>query len=290
MLSAIAYQGSGAPSATAPEGTFYWDTAANVLYINNDGTNNWTQIGAGASLPLAAVLGTAPITGFDFATPRRNNAAGFSLGGYLEPLAYTDQASVSQCDANGLYWQQSGNSSATVWGISAEANRSTGDPGLFANPIHIWKFKLSSVADVRVGLELQMSTSFTGGALSLTGNPNHQCLGIIYKTDRSGGGDTNWQLESHNYNPNHTITDTGVAVDTDEWVIVLEVNSGAPDIRARFYRGDGTQVGGETTVSTNIPTVTLRYAQCFGLYAVAGGAKNVNHYGYATAYRGDYTA
>lgn len=40
--------GAGAPAATAPEGTFYWDTTNNLLYVNNDAATSWTLIAGGA--------------------------------------------------------------------------------------------------------------------------------------------------------------------------------------------------------------------------------------------------
>lgn len=46
LATGIANRGSGAPSHTAPEGTMYWDHTNNKLYINNDGSTNWTEIGA----------------------------------------------------------------------------------------------------------------------------------------------------------------------------------------------------------------------------------------------------
>ena len=39
-----------APTATAPEGTFAWDTAANNLYVNNDGATGWTLVGGAGSI------------------------------------------------------------------------------------------------------------------------------------------------------------------------------------------------------------------------------------------------
>jgi len=36
--------GSGAPSHAAAEGTLYWDTSANALYANNNGSTGWTAV------------------------------------------------------------------------------------------------------------------------------------------------------------------------------------------------------------------------------------------------------
>lgn len=38
-------RGAGAPSHTAPEGTAYWDTTNNNLYVNSDGATTWQSIG-----------------------------------------------------------------------------------------------------------------------------------------------------------------------------------------------------------------------------------------------------
>jgi hypothetical protein len=39
--------GTGSPGSSAPEGTFYWDTSGNALYVNNDGGTSWTLISSG---------------------------------------------------------------------------------------------------------------------------------------------------------------------------------------------------------------------------------------------------
>lgn len=41
----IAEIDSGTPTHTAPEGTMYWDKAANILYANSDGGTTWTSVG-----------------------------------------------------------------------------------------------------------------------------------------------------------------------------------------------------------------------------------------------------
>ncbi|HLF79658.1 MAG TPA: hypothetical protein VJB57_19425 [Dehalococcoidia bacterium] len=38
----VVNKAAGAPAHTALEGTFYWDSTNNKLYVNNDGTTNWT--------------------------------------------------------------------------------------------------------------------------------------------------------------------------------------------------------------------------------------------------------
>jgi hypothetical protein len=40
---AIMHTGSGAPAHNAVEGTLYWDYTNDFLYVNDDGTTNWTQ-------------------------------------------------------------------------------------------------------------------------------------------------------------------------------------------------------------------------------------------------------
>lgn len=53
--------GAGAPSHTEAEGTPYWDTTNNKLYVNNDGGTSWTELGAGGGGSPHALLdgGTA---------------------------------------------------------------------------------------------------------------------------------------------------------------------------------------------------------------------------------------
>lgn len=51
-------RGSGSPDTvvTATEGTLYWDTAANLLYSNNNSATGWTAMGAGVALAETDLL------------------------------------------------------------------------------------------------------------------------------------------------------------------------------------------------------------------------------------------
>ena len=40
---------SGVPTHRAVEGTVYWNTATNDLYVNNDGGSGWSNIGGGTT-------------------------------------------------------------------------------------------------------------------------------------------------------------------------------------------------------------------------------------------------
>lgn len=40
----IVNKAAGAPAHTAAEGTLYWDSTANVLYVNNNGATSWTAV------------------------------------------------------------------------------------------------------------------------------------------------------------------------------------------------------------------------------------------------------
>lgn len=55
--------GSGDPngSVTAPEGTFYWDTDGDALYVNDNGTDTWTTAGGGAPLSDDDPLPIGPV-------------------------------------------------------------------------------------------------------------------------------------------------------------------------------------------------------------------------------------
>jgi len=59
-------RGAGVPSHTAPEGTPYWDTTNNRLYVNNDGATAWTALATGAVVAAPAdadyLVGTANAT------------------------------------------------------------------------------------------------------------------------------------------------------------------------------------------------------------------------------------
>jgi len=52
-LAPLPQRGSGAPTHTAPEGTPYWDTLNNKLYVNNDGATGWTAISGGGGGDVA---------------------------------------------------------------------------------------------------------------------------------------------------------------------------------------------------------------------------------------------
>jgi len=56
--------GAGTPSHSATEGTLYWDTVANILYCNNNGTTGWTAIGAGGAGTVGA-MGAPGVDGVD---------------------------------------------------------------------------------------------------------------------------------------------------------------------------------------------------------------------------------
>lgn len=46
----VIQKGAGAPVHSATEGTPYWDTTNNKLYVNNDGSTGWTEIAAGGGV------------------------------------------------------------------------------------------------------------------------------------------------------------------------------------------------------------------------------------------------
>ncbi len=45
----IQEQGSGTPGHTAKQRTLYWDNAGKKLFINDDGSTGWTEIGGGGT-------------------------------------------------------------------------------------------------------------------------------------------------------------------------------------------------------------------------------------------------
>lgn len=62
--------GAITPVHSATEGTLYWDTAANILYVNNNGTTGWTVITGGGGGDDITVNGVAVVgADFDDATP-----------------------------------------------------------------------------------------------------------------------------------------------------------------------------------------------------------------------------
>ena len=40
----VANKAAGAPTHTALEGTLYWDSTANVMYVNNNSATAWTAL------------------------------------------------------------------------------------------------------------------------------------------------------------------------------------------------------------------------------------------------------
>ena len=51
-------KGVGVPGGAAPEGTFYWDTLNDNLYVNDAGINTWTLVGGIAAPPHAILSAT----------------------------------------------------------------------------------------------------------------------------------------------------------------------------------------------------------------------------------------
>ncbi len=67
---AIRWQvGAGAPTHEAEEGTPYWDSAANVGYVNSNGFSAWEPIAAGGGGGSAHVLGSPTHTDVSNGTP-----------------------------------------------------------------------------------------------------------------------------------------------------------------------------------------------------------------------------
>lgn len=66
----IVQTGAGTPTHTAAEGTIYWDTTNNKLYVNNDGATAWTEVG-GDSDPTPIMI-----------TPASRNCLGIEMAAY----------------------------------------------------------------------------------------------------------------------------------------------------------------------------------------------------------------
>lgn len=60
--------GAGAPIHTEAEGTLYWDTTADKLYCNDDGSTSWTEIGSGGGAVQTPWAIWVPENVFDIGT------------------------------------------------------------------------------------------------------------------------------------------------------------------------------------------------------------------------------
>ena len=99
--------GAITPVHSATEGTFYWDTAANKLYVNNNGTTGWTEVMAAAS----AVVGPASATDtaiclFDFTTGKliKNSLVTIDVSGHV---LLSGAQELRLRDANSAIWSAS---------------------------------------------------------------------------------------------------------------------------------------------------------------------------------------
>lgn len=81
-----------APTATATEGTFGWDTAANNLYVNNDGATGWTFVGGASS-----VTGSGANTRVAFWTSATvlSSDAGLTYNSATDALTVTGSVTIS---------------------------------------------------------------------------------------------------------------------------------------------------------------------------------------------------
>lgn len=85
-----------APTAVATEGTFGWDTAANNLYVNNDGATGWTFVGGASS-----VTGSGANTRVAFWTSATalSSDAGLTYNSTTDVLTVTGGVTVSALTA-----------------------------------------------------------------------------------------------------------------------------------------------------------------------------------------------
>lgn len=98
----VVQTGAGAPSHTADEGTPYWDTTNNKLYVNNNGATAWTEIAGGGGGAVAtdtiwdAAGDLAVGTGADTAARLARGTAGFVLAATGSTLAYRAETHTVQ--------------------------------------------------------------------------------------------------------------------------------------------------------------------------------------------------
>jgi hypothetical protein len=108
-----------APASTAPEGTFAWDSAANNLYVNNDGATSWTFVGgassvtgSGANTRVAYWSGTTTLT----------SDAGFTFDGITLTLSDSNATTTPLA----IFNQASTGDSAIRWSLATAHSYAAG--------------------------------------------------------------------------------------------------------------------------------------------------------------------
>lgn len=79
----VCQTGTGVPGHSASEGTPYWATDTDKLYLNNNGSTGWTEIGAGGGASLPVVDTTEIVKGSGDSTKRMR----FEVDTYVSPSA-----------------------------------------------------------------------------------------------------------------------------------------------------------------------------------------------------------
>ena len=102
------YQGTGAPSATATEGSLYWDTTNNILWVNSNGGTAWMRV-TGYSLvqytniPDAAV--GAVVTAGDGQGIIHHSYRSITLGGEIALRLFIDAKVAPGASGLPVTWQ-----------------------------------------------------------------------------------------------------------------------------------------------------------------------------------------
>ena len=123
----VCQTGAITPVHSEAEGTLYWDTAANLFFVNNDGATGWTQVGPGAAgagdeITVNGVAATD--ADFDDATPAAPAGAVNVI--WQKDAAAPDNISAHVA-ANAVVNTVLADMAANT--VKARAAGTTGDPG-----------------------------------------------------------------------------------------------------------------------------------------------------------------
>jgi hypothetical protein len=162
-----------APTATATEGTFGWNTSANNLYVNNDGGTGWTFVGGASSVTGSGA--NTRVAYWSSATALTSDA-GFTFDGATltlsdshattTPLIIINQASTGD---SALRWTQ-----GTAHSYIAGIDNSDSDK---------WKLSYAASGTAVLGTNDYLSVATTGATTIA------QWLNVGTTTDASAQGD-----------------------------------------------------------------------------------------------------
>ena len=183
--------------------------------------------------------------------------------GICDAVIVTQAAGASGRDSDGHRFQQNTAASA---GSEASLRTATGTSAIELLPQFLFKFKLNQTTDTRLFMGITSSS-----AVLNADDPAFDCIGLQYSSARA---DTNFQITTRD--TAQSLTDTGVAVDTDAHTIIFTVNSTSSVSVEMLDNTGASEFTGEIT--TQIPTSTVNLDVHAGIQTLAASTGIVFHY------------